>query len=342
MTAAPRKKREAALPRPGEGTRPLFVDPPAGRLLDAASRGALRAGMILAGEEGIGKQRLALEMARRLNCLGDEGGVPCRACHRILAGIHPDVITLRRDGEMIKVEPVRAIVESAAQRPYEGKFRVTLVDEAERLNPSSGNALLKVLEEPPPHLVFLLVTSRPDEILPTIRSRVPLSFVPSPSAAEAHRFLVGLGWPAEEAERATAILGGRVGAAIRGLHRPLLGWRERWLASLTETAATGSVGPLMVLVGDLVEEDERIEIARLGAALLRDARVAVDDPSGSAVRHREEYGALADLGRALPPRFANGLARDLLALPDRLTANANRRLAVEDLLLSRSVGNAGR
>ena len=152
----------------------------------AVARDTLPPCLVLTGPDGVGKRRVALALAEMLNCEAvnpPEAGGPaafpdacgvCGACQRIARGVHADVIIIE-PGETgsIKVDAVRAAVDQAAFRPFEGRRRVVIIDDADRLVPEAQNALLKTLEEPPSASVFLLVTSRPHLLLATVRSRCP-------------------------------------------------------------------------------------------------------------------------------------------------------------------------
>ena len=152
----------------------------------AVARDTLPPCLVLTGPDGVGKRRVALALAEMLNCeavtasgAGGPAAFPdacgvCGACQRIARGVHADVIIIE-PGETgsIRVDAVRAAVDQAAFRPFEGRRRVVIIDDADRLVPEAQNALLKTLEEPPSASVFLLVTSRPHLLLATVRSRCP-------------------------------------------------------------------------------------------------------------------------------------------------------------------------
>jgi DNA polymerase-3 subunit delta' len=117
--------------------------------------------------------------AQAINCLSPRGESEsydacgtCAACTRIAQGMHPDVVIVEPgDSGSIKIEPIREVIKAAGYRPFEGRRRVVIINEADAMAASPQNALLKVLEEPPPSSVFILVTARPDMLLPTVQSR---------------------------------------------------------------------------------------------------------------------------------------------------------------------------
>jgi DNA polymerase-3 subunit delta' len=154
-------------------------------LTRAIARDKLPQSLVFAGPEGVGKRLAALSVAQTLNCpkaaaVPDSPSGPllldacgeCSVCRRIAQGIHPDVIHLA--SAEIGIDDIRDAIQSAGYRPFEGKRRLFILDGADKLSSEIQNALLKTLEEPPPSSGFVLVTSRPDSLLPTVLSRCPL------------------------------------------------------------------------------------------------------------------------------------------------------------------------
>jgi len=144
-------------------------------------RETLPPSLIFSGPGGAGMREMAIAVAQALNCLAPRGkgderdacGV-CTACARIARGVHPDVLLVEPgDAGSIKVDQIRDVIDRAGFRPFEGRRRAVIVDEADMMMSSSQNALLKTLEEPPPSSIFILVTTRPDMLLPTVQSRCP-------------------------------------------------------------------------------------------------------------------------------------------------------------------------
>jgi len=117
---------------------------------------------------------LSCQRARGEGCGADDEAVRCEACAKIAGGIHPDVVTLQREGaaQIVPIESVRnQVIARMGLSPHEGFVRVFIVEEATSMAPPAANALLKTLEEPPARTLFVLCTTAPEQLLPTIRSR---------------------------------------------------------------------------------------------------------------------------------------------------------------------------
>ena len=146
------------------------------RLRAAIARGRVHHAYLFTGAPGSGKRATALAFASALDCLTapGEGCSECDACSRIAAGIHPDVVTLEREGaaQIVPIESVRnQVIARIGLPPHEADVRVFIVEEATAMAPPAANALLKTLEEPPARTLFVLCTTAPEQLLPTIRSR---------------------------------------------------------------------------------------------------------------------------------------------------------------------------
>lgn len=156
-----------------------------GILKRAASQNLVSHSYLFSGPDGIGKKLVANEFAKLINCRSkdaidsdnrDTEVCSCGSCSKIDKGIHPDVIYVQFEGvKSIKVEQIReGVEEKLFLKSFEGRYKVVIVDEAHRMSSGAQNAFLKTLEEPPANSVIILITSNPDSLLPTIRSRCQL------------------------------------------------------------------------------------------------------------------------------------------------------------------------
>jgi DNA polymerase III subunit delta' len=186
MTRPENLRYNAPMPAPEPRANPLLLghaDAEA-TILDAIRAGRMHHAWLITGSEGVGKATLAYRFARRLLAGRPSGdGLALDPANpvfrRAAAGSHADLLTIervfnektRRMKTQIAVEDVRKINGFMSLTPAEGGWRVVVVDGAEELNQASANALLKILEEPPPRAILLLVCSSPGRLLPTIRSR---------------------------------------------------------------------------------------------------------------------------------------------------------------------------
>lgn len=130
---------------------------------------------LFTGDYGCGNADLALAYAAALNCLSKNYFQECEciSCHKIAEKNHPDIHIVGEDEEArsIKIEEIRESIAAAALKPYEGKWKVFILRDADRLTQDASNALLKTLEEAPAHTVFILVTNNKANLLETIQSR---------------------------------------------------------------------------------------------------------------------------------------------------------------------------
>ncbi len=168
------------------------------------------------GTEAVGKRTIAWSVLARLACWSDQPGDACGHCRSCLAlqrGDHPDLALLERDGAFIKIDQVRSATARLKYEPVVGKIKGLLVDGAETLKEEAANALLKTLEEPPPSTVFFLVSSQPQLLLPTIRSRCQVLRFGELAAADLALLLEHEGQDPDSAHAAAALAEGSLAAA---------------------------------------------------------------------------------------------------------------------------------
>ncbi len=202
------------------------------RLIDLLARSirrdALPPSLLFAGPDSGGTRDTAIAVAQALNCTQlttDElstrsiAAGAAAACTRIARGMHPDVLVVEPgDSGSIKIEQVRDVVDrSRRYRPFEGRRRVVIIDDADALVTAAQNALLKTLEEPPSSSVFILVTARPDALLPRSRSRAAFGLtIRGRAGRRTMRIAEARDGRASACSRARCRRGGEPGTSPRG------------------------------------------------------------------------------------------------------------------------------
>ncbi len=291
---------------------------------------------LFVGPRHVGKLTLALDLACALNCRGEEKPCgSCSACQRILAGNYPDVQLIERRDKEIGIAQIRGLQQWVSLKPYEEGQRVFIINGAEYLSEEASNCFLKVLEEPPPATVFVLLAETSEALLPTIVSRCQRIELQPLSLSRVKEVLrEKFGVDESQAELLGRLSRGCLGWAISALRdRRLLEEREAWLRELLQ-AEEASLSERFALSAKLAElSRERVaELLRLWAGWWRDLLLA---KSGCGefitnldlkelLHQRARLYTLPEIGRTL----------DSLRRADwELEQNANPRLALEVLML---------
>lgn len=157
---------------------------------------------LLTGKPGIGKLEFATHMARQLFCRKATAQGPCgvcQDCHLFQAGTHPDWLLLQPELRQLKIELIRDAIEFAQNTSQRGGAKVIVLKPAESMNNNAANALLKILEEPPPRTFLFLISEQPGLLLATLRSRCQLLEFPPPPAEQALQWLQTRELPADKA-----------------------------------------------------------------------------------------------------------------------------------------------
>jgi DNA polymerase-3 subunit delta' len=160
----------------------------AGQALAGGDGAGMTHAWLFTGPPGSGRSIAARAFAAALQC-PDRGCGHCDACHQATTGNHPDVAVIVPEGLHLLIEQAREVIARSSRAPTRGRWQVTLIEDADRMEERTSNTLLKAVEEPPPHSVLLLCAPSVDDLLPTIRSRCRLVPLRTPSAAAVAKVL---------------------------------------------------------------------------------------------------------------------------------------------------------
>ena len=316
----------------------------------ALAGGRVAHAYVFEGPAGVGKRSAALGLAMALDCsvAPGLGCGACEVCRRIEAGLHPDVPSFGPSGPggQIVIDDIRAILALTRTRPHEARARVIVVDDADAMNPSSANGLLKTLEEPLPGNHLVLCTGAPDRLLPTVRSRAQRirfrALGPTALAAIAR----ARGLPDARAEIAVALADGSAARMLEAAGAPTGAGDEeaaggestglgQALGELRRAVSTPGAGQLFDAVQALTgEKESKADLPRLVAllgGLYRDAMaVAAGAPELATLARVGDPQALASLGLDRLGRAVSAIIDVQLALQ----VNVNPTLALERLLIA--------
>ena len=206
---------------------------------------------LLTGPPGSGRSNAARAFAAALQCL--EGGCGhCRACTTVLAGTHADVMVVATEKVTISIDEVRDLIGVAQRAPSQGRWRVIVLEDADRMVERTSNVLLKAIEEPPPRTVWLLCAPSPQDVVVTIRSRCRGVALRIPPVADVAALLVAR----DVVDPVVADIAARAAQSHIGLARRLArdpGARERRAQTLHLAAGIRGVGDAVLAAGDLVD-----------------------------------------------------------------------------------------
>ena len=292
--------------------------------------------LIFAGPAGVGKRTLAILLAQLLNCRSPVGrgacGV-CPSCRKIAVMSHPDVRVIEPDGAFIKIEQVRQLIGEIAYQPFEGRYRVAILDGAEQMRQEAANSLLKTLEEPPSRTVIVLVTANPYLLLTTIRSRCRLLQFGGIPEDRIEAYLVACeGWDQRDARLAAELSQGSLGRALGFDPAAHLETRDRALRFLTLLLTRGSFAEASRLIAATAKDKDAFEVwldsVRTALQKLYYAKT-VPDRAGLQDGPRE----LRQLAEATSAPAVASAIRAVDRLRLGLQFNLNRQVAAESLFL---------
>jgi DNA polymerase III subunit delta' len=195
---------------------------------------------LFSGIPAVGKQTLAREFVKALNCekedtIHDSCG-ECSSCRKIQRAIHPDVFFVEADGQFIRIDAIREIQEQMKCKPLESRRRVFVIDDADKMNDQAANALLKILEEPSPSNILILVAARPYAMPSTIISRCQhIRFNPLRFDTVAKFLIDRIGMENQQALLLAGLSGGSIGRAMELNEDGIVAYRMELLTLLSVT-----------------------------------------------------------------------------------------------------------
>jgi DNA polymerase-3 subunit gamma/tau len=270
--------------RPQDFTEVVGQEAVVRTLSNAIASGQVRQAYLFAGPRGTGKTSMARILAKSLNCAQGPTPTPdntCHACVSIANGSSLDVVEMDAASQR-GIDDIRDIRERVVMQPVEGRYKVYILDEAHQLTDAAWNALLKLIEEPPPHLVFVFCTTELQKVLPTVRSRCQTFVFQRPRLPDLVRVLrsVADGEQLDVPDAALAL----IARGARGAYRDAVSTFDQ-LASAT--GGTITVQSVLQLLGAVEEE-----------ALFRLCDLVVDRDTAGALVFVEELSEQGqDLGR---------------------------------------------
>lgn len=321
--------------------------------------GRVPGALLFAGEDGVGKKRFALELAKALNCHAPQGVDACDSCsscvrisqskfpeysddkdnrEKLIRSDHTDVALARPYNRILRIGPMREIEREANYRPFEGKARIFIIEEAESLNESSSNALLKTLEEPPRTSHLILISSRPASLLPTIRSRCQMiRFSPlTPAEIESH-LLSGKQVAPKDARLLSRVARGSIGRALATDLETYRQQREAMLDVLSALALTNDRSRLLRAseeMNDAKRKDEYELRLDLLATLIHDVWTLSLGAPDEQVANEDLRPQLSKIVSRIESQRAMRWLSQIETHRRGLEVNINRKVSTDALFLS--------
>lgn len=291
---------------------------------------------LFSGLDATGKKTLALEFAKVVNCekadeIHDSCG-KCPACLKIKRNNHPDVFFIEAEGQFIRISAIREIQEQMTFKPMEGRRRVFVIDNADKMNDQAANALLKTLEEPAPANILILVTAKPYTLPSTILSRCRhMRFNPLSHNAVAKYLIESENMEKQKALLLAGLSGGSIGQALELNKDDVIAYRAETMNLLANTKKSD---PLSLLAfASFLGQDKR-EIKQGFHILItcfRDALVYKETKNDQMLINQDNSSLIASLAARLPGEQILQNIALIEKAGETLEQNVNKSLTLETM-----------
>lgn len=314
--------------------------------------------LLFAGDEGVGKRLFAIELAKALICTDPTDGEACDVCpacrradiftfpkaddkdahKRIIWSDHPDIGTIIPHNRNILVDAVRHLESEANFQPYEARSRFFIINDADKLNDAASNALLKTLEEPPPTSHIFLIASRPDSLLPTIRSRCQILRFAPVETREIENYLIDRrSFSPDEAKLAARLSRGSIGRAVSINVEQFRARRDKMLGVIRDAIETGDRTALLRTseeINDAKNKESFEENLDILESLIHDVWTLCVSGNASRLVNTDLVTDLSRLaenaGRANLPAWLG----EIETMRESFAVNINRKVATDALFMS--------
>ena len=324
------------------------------RLLKA---GRVPHSLLFAGADGVGKRQFALELAKSIVCQNPNAGEACDRCascrradnfnapktddrdafKRVVFTEHPDIGLILPFNKNILVDAVRDLETEANFRPFEAAARFFLIDDADKMNDSASNALLKTLEEPPATSYIFLISSRPDALLPTIRSRCQtLRFAPV-EASEIEKHLTKTKeFSAADAALLAKLSGGRIGYAGRADLEKFRRQRAAMLRVLESVSINPNRAELLRVaeeMNDAKNKDDYETSLDILQTLIHDVWAIRNRADEKVLTNTDLITDLKRFAEQTESKKLSAWLAEIETLRENLAVNLNRKIATDALFV---------
>jgi len=295
------------------------------------------------GEAAIGKRSTAVCFAQALNCERistneeiDACG-QCRSCLQVESRTHPDFFVIEPDSELatpqIKIEQVREIEQQVMYRPLIGERKICLIDNADRMTIGAANALLKTLEEPPDHSLFLLITSRPAALPATVRSRCQLLRFATPARTHVEAALiVKREIPPADARMLAIVSEGRIGEALAGDAKETRA-KQQELLDLVRPQSLQSITTILTAAESIAKADRAPDILSWLARWIRDLVLLQVGGDQDQLLYIEDLRTLETYAKDADTDALLSILQDIEKTEQQATRHLNLHMALENILL---------